>query len=158
MSDEQAALDCGRDFLQTIFGHLSTEIDISPRLDADNLIFELTGATESLNRRSDFVSALTLLTSQAVSRQLDRRVNCLLDVDGRLEARRALLATAAVDVGRAVTKNGRRAVFEGLNSSERRVVHTALKEDPGVRTFSEGDERARLLMVEAHHEDSSPEA
>jgi len=154
MSDEQTVLDSGVDFLRNVFDRISSDIDISARLDGENLVYELTGSTDTLRRRSDLVSALTLLTSQAVSRKHDRRLNCLLDVDGRLEGRRRILTTAAGDVARAVVRNGRRAVFQGLHSSERRVVHTALKEDSSVRTYSEGDERARLLMVVASSEDS----
>ena len=75
-------------------------------------------------------------------------MNCLLDIDGQFEARRALLETAAEDAASAILKNGRRAVFTGLNASERRVVHSVLKERDDVSTRSEGDERARLLLVE----------
>ena len=153
MSEEQSTLDSGAKFLTEVFDHLTTPINIASRADGDCLVYELTGATESLLSRPDLVSALTLLTSQAVSRQIDRRVNCLLDIDGQLEARRALLETAAADVARAVVKNGRRAVFEGLTSSERRVVHTVLRDEDGVKTFSEGDDRSRLLMVMGAHED-----
>lgn len=149
MTEEQNTLDIGAGFLAEVFGHLDASIDIAAREDGEHLVYELTGSTERLAARPELVSALTLLTSQAVSRQVDRRVNCLLDVDGRLEARRALLETAAADVARAVAKNGRRAVFEGLNSSERRVVHTALRDDDGIKTYSVGDDRARLLMVES---------
>jgi spoIIIJ-associated protein len=152
MSEEQSTLELGAEFLTEVFGQLETSIDIASRTDGDCLVYELTGSTQTLLSRPELVSALTLLTSQTVSRQIDRRVNCLLDVDGRLEARRALLETAATDVARAVVKNGRRAVFQGLTSSERRVVHTVLKDEEGVKTYSEGDDRARLLMVEGFEE------
>lgn len=150
MSDSIDVIEVGQEFLGKVFERLSVEIDIQGKTEDDNgLVYELSGGTTSLRSRPDLVSALTLITSQVVSRHVERRINCVLDIDGQLESRRLLLETAADDVARAVTVNGRRAVFEGLNSSERRIIHTQLKEDPTVRTFSEGNDRNRLLLVEA---------
>jgi spoIIIJ-associated protein len=150
MTDTNSGLDAGNDFLNSIFEYLKFEVEITGRETDEHLIYEFTGSTAGLKTRPDLVSALSLLTSQAVSRAVgDRRINCLIDIDGELEKRRSFLETAALDAARAVVTNGRKAVFEGLNSSERRVVHTRLKEDESVKTYSEGDDRNRLLIVEA---------
>ena len=156
MSGTDNTVQCGQEFLEKLFEYLSADIHIEGKTEGENgLIYELTGTTISLRDRPDLVSALTLITSQVVSRQVERRINCLLDIDGQLETRRMLLETAADDVARAVLTNGRRAVFEGLNSSERRIIHTQLKEDETVRTFSQGDERNRLLLVVADSDGQS---
>ena len=150
MTDTISGFDAGNDFLKSIFEYLDFDVEISGRETDEHLIYEFTGSTAGLKTRPDLISALSLLTSQAASRAVgDRRINCLIDIDGELERRRALLETAAVDAARSVAKNGRKAVFEGLNSSERRVVHTQLKEDETVKTYSEGDDRNRFLIVEA---------
>jgi len=138
----------GAEFLGTVLEYLEAEIEISARDDDDRIIYELTGDTALFKGKPDLVSALTLLTAQAASRKVEERVNCLLDIDGQFEARRALLETAANDAAHAIQKNGRRAVFTGLNASERRVVHSTLKEREDIATRSEGDERNRLLLVE----------
>ena len=140
--------DSGAEFLGTVLDFLKADIEIEAREDDDRIIYELTGETALFKGKPDLVSALTLLTAQAASRKVEERVNCLLDIDGQFEARRALLETAAEDAAGAILKNGRRAVFTGLNASERRVVHSVLKERDDVSTRSEGDERARLLLVE----------
>ena len=72
----------------------------------------------------------------------------MFDLDGNLAAREALLAAAARDVAEAVVANGRRAVLEGLASTERRVVHLAIQDDARVRTWSEGEAAERHLLVE----------
>ena len=141
--------ELGQSFLNGIFQHLSAEIEVAPKGVQDGaLVYELTGSIDSLQRSPDLVSAVTLLTAQAVSRSTGERANCLLDVGGTFEARRTLLATAASDIARAVKTTGRRAVFDNLSSSERRIVHTHLRDDESVETRSEGEERGRLLIVE----------
>ena len=145
-SDVQAS---GQSFLEGLFGHLNLDVQVAAKSGDDNaLVFELTGGVDRLKRSRDLVSAVTLLTSQAVSRVSGERTHCLLDVGGTFETRRSLLVTAAGDVGRSVAQTGRRAVFDNLSSSERRVIHTELRDDELVSTRSEGDERGRLLIVE----------
>ena len=137
----------GQTFLNSVLEHLSVDVDIDIKGGDDRIVYEFSGQTEIFNRRPALVSALTVLTSQAISRVSDERLSCIIDVDGQLEARRELLEVAADDVARAVVRNGRKAVFEGLNSTERRIIHTKLKDDETVETFSEGDERVRRLIV-----------
>lgn len=136
-------------FLGELCERLGLEVDLAADTDGDGaLVIELTGDIERLERRPDLVSALTRLTGQATGRAVDDRVRVMLDVGGRFDARKALLEQAADDIARAVQVSGRRAVIEGLSSTERRVVHTRLADDEGVSTRSEGDERARRLLVE----------
>lgn len=66
-------------------------------------------------------------------------------VDGDREA---FLADLAGEIAEVVSRTGRRAVIEGLGSSERRLVHTALMDHGNVKTHSEGGEQNRYLLVE----------
>ncbi|MBV70208.1 MAG: hypothetical protein CMH52_02580 [Myxococcales bacterium] len=147
MGEQVDPSNAGQAFLNSVLEHLNVDVEITIKSNDDRIIYELSGDTDVFNTRPALVSALTVLASQAVSRVGQERLNCVIDVDGQLEARRELLEVAADDVARAVVRNGRRAVFEGLNSTERRIIHTKLKEDDTVETFSEGDERVRRLIV-----------
>ena len=152
MEATASAISAGNEFLNGIFDALGLSIDIQHRVDGDRIVYEVSGDTELLKRRPNLVTAVTLLTSQTASRIDGQRLSCVLDIDGQLESRRELLKIAATDVARAVQKNGRRAIFEGLNSTERRIVHTALKGDEFVETESEGDEGQRRLIVRSINE------
>ena len=139
----------GKEFLEGVFEQLGLGVEVRfSGTYSEALVFELSGDLSALNRSPHLVSSLTLLTSQSISKSLKERVNCMLDVGGNMEAKRELLATAAADVSRAVQFTGRLAVFDSLTSSERRVIHTQLRDDDSVDTRSEGDERGRLLIVE----------
>ena len=45
------------------------------------------------------------------------------------------------------TKTGRKVVLEPMNPYERRVLHTALQNHPGVTTHSEGEEPNRRVVI-----------
>lgn len=137
-------------FLGELCERLELKVDLSDGGTRDGaVVIELTGdGIDRLKRRPDLVSALTRLTGQAAGRAVDDRVRLVLDVGGDFEDRKALLEAAADDIARAVQTSGRRAVVEGLSSTERRVMHNRLADDDAVATRSEGDERARRLLIE----------
>jgi predicted RNA-binding protein Jag len=58
-----------------------------------------------------------------------------------------LLETMAADVIDVVKHTQRRAVIEGLSSSERRKVHTMVSEDGALETESRGEGELRYMML-----------
>ncbi len=144
----------GAAFLQGLFERIPLDIAVRPGAAKEGgpegaLVLELRGPeVEAVGRRPELRSALGLLVSQVLARSTEDPVRCTLDTGGDFEVRGELLAAVARDVARSVSRTGRRAVIERLSSSERRVVHTALAEDKSVATRSEGDEGARVLLVE----------
>lgn len=142
--------DAALAFLGELCDRLELKVELVPAGVRDEaVVIEVNGdGIDRLKRRPDLVSALTRLTAQAAGRAVDDRVRLMLDVGGEFEERKALLEAAADDIARAVQTSGRRAVVEGLSSTERRVMHSRLAEHEAVATRSEGDERARRLLIE----------
>lgn len=149
MSETNAAA-AAQSFLTELFDRMSIGVRVTrSKLRGDQVVVELDGDdADRLEARPELVSALTLLTGQVAGRASGERVRMLLDIGGAFDARKELLEAAADDIARIVERTGRRAVLDGLNSSERRVVHNRLSEDDSVKTRSEGEEGDRRLLVE----------
>ncbi|MCB9526796.1 MAG: R3H domain-containing nucleic acid-binding protein [bacterium] len=149
MSETNAAA-AAQSFLTELFDRMSIAVRVTrSKLRGDQVVVELDGDdADRLEARPELVSALTLLTGQVAGRASGERVRMLLDIGGAFDARKELLEAAADDIARIVERTGRRAVLDGLNSSERRVVHNRLSEDDSVKTRSEGEEGDRRLLVE----------
>jgi spoIIIJ-associated protein len=79
------------------------------------------------------------------------RVEC----EGFQERRDQALAEEAREMARAVRAEGKPRTTEPLNSYERRVVHVALNDEPGVTTYSVGEGVARRVTV-APEEEAPP--
>jgi len=77
------------------------------------------------------------------------------ECEGFQERRDAALADDARDLAGAVREDGQPRTTEPLNAYERRVVHVALTDEPGVTTFSVGEGAARRVTV-APAEAASP--
>jgi spoIIIJ-associated protein len=77
------------------------------------------------------------------------------ECEGFQERRDAALADEARALADAVREDGRPRTTEPLNAYERRVVHVALTDEPGVTTYSVGEGAARRVTV-ALAEDATP--
>ena len=145
-----ATNEAGVEFLDEIFREMGIEVAISGGGEhEEGHVLELGGGIDALRRQPDLVSALTLLTSQVMSREAKSRVSVILDLGGGFKARESLLAVAADDLARVAAETGRRGVLDGLSSTERRIVHARLKENDDIATRSEGDGQNRLLIIES---------
>ena len=81
------------------------------------------------------------------SRRLEDRVNLFIDVSGYQERRNQSLANMAQRVAQRVASSGQSVTLEPMPPNERRVVHMALSDFPGVETTSIGDGDGRQVVV-----------
>jgi spoIIIJ-associated protein len=66
---------------------------------------------------------------------------------GHRERRDEALRQRALQLADAVRVDGQPRRLEGLNSYERRIVHVALQEAPGIETFSVGEGAGRRVVI-----------
>ncbi len=146
---QSAAATAGAAFLNELLDrlNLTARVEAGPAKD-DVQVFKLVGDAGDLALKPSLRSAIALLGSQAISRAAGDRHRCVLDIDGRLEARERLLETAAGAAAKVVERTDKRVVIDGLTAAERRIVHAALAEEQGVATRSEGDGDHRWLCIE----------
>jgi predicted RNA-binding protein Jag len=144
----------GLNFFTGLFQHLGLNVGIKPvGLREHQVIYLLTGEADEL--QGDLLHSLNKLGTQVLNQAKDRgeiqtthvSLSCLLDIEGKLSQKEALLSTIANDIAEVISHTGRRAVVEGLSAAERRVVHQQLGTDARVSTKSEGNGDFRYLIV-----------
>ena len=80
------------------------------------------------------------------------RKRVVIDAGGYRERRRGALERAADRAAEEALSFGRAVDLDPMNSFERRIVHTHLKDRSDVETHSEGDEPDRRLVVSPRDE------
>ena len=145
-------IDLGLSFLNDYFMSVNAQVKVSlasssAEDEVQETVFKLTGSLKPLKRNPVYVSALTRLTSMAMSANSRHFVRCALDLDGHLSARRELLELLAEDAAAVAKHTHKRAIIEGLSSFERRKVHHFISQDPEVETLSDGEGEFRYMMV-----------
>jgi spoIIIJ-associated protein len=100
-----------------------------------------------VGRAGQVLDALQYLASLAVNRRGGQRLRIIFDAAGYRARRAATLQDLAQELATQVKATGQEAVLDPLSPMERRIVHTALAEDTAVRTYSEGEEPDRYIII-----------
>src|SRR5215216_2345516 len=100
-----------------------------------------------IGRRSETLSAFQYVASLIVGKETQQFVQLIVDVEGYRDRREKQLIQMAQRVADQVIKSGRRQTLEPMPSSERRVIHIALRDHPAVRTESTGEEPYRKVVI-----------
>jgi spoIIIJ-associated protein len=100
-----------------------------------------------IGRRSETLSAFQYVASLIVGKQTEQFVQLVVDVEGYRDRREKQLIQMAKRMADQVTKSGRRQTLEPMPSSERRVIHIALRDHPAVKTESTGEEPYRKVVI-----------
>ncbi len=100
-----------------------------------------------IGRNGQTLSALTVLTKQAVFNQVGVFPYINLDVENYKDKQITHLERLARNIGKEVRETKTPVEMENMNSYERRIVHKALSEFKGVKTESQGEEPNRKVIV-----------
>lgn len=100
-----------------------------------------------IGRHGQTIDAIQVLANSIAARYGEERKEIVVDAAGYRARREATLESLAVRVARRVADTGEREPLEPMSAVERRIVHLALQEFPGVTTESEGAEPARYVVV-----------
>ncbi|NUQ01007.1 MAG: KH domain-containing protein, partial [Armatimonadetes bacterium] len=92
------------------------------------------------------LNAIQFLVNLMVNKR-GRRQRVMIDAGGYRDKRREKLEEIAHQHARRAKEERRGVILEGLRAAERKIIHTALQNDPDVVTFSEGDEPHRRLII-----------
>ena len=138
-----------RDFLKGLTDRMNVPADIAVSDGTENLRMVLSGENMSIliGRRGETLDALQYLTSLNVNRGREDYLRVTLDTENYRAKREEALRKLAVRMANRAKKSGRRVTLEPMNPNERRILHSALQNDPEVTTHSEGEEPYRRVII-----------
>ena len=74
----------------------------------------------------------------------------VLDIEKYRERRAETLRHLALRLADKVCRSANKIVLEPMNRHERKIIHMALQDDTRVRTYSDGEEPFRKVVIEAN--------
>jgi spoIIIJ-associated protein len=136
-------------FLTDILNDFRFNLSVSSQWSEDGCTLNLKGEDIPflLNENGEMLDAFETLLFQIYGRELERTQRFICDADGFRQTRKAELQAMARFAAQNVRKNDRPFTFGVLNSTERRVIHVTLQEEPDLLTESVGSGRDRRLQV-----------
>lgn len=138
-----------RDFLLGLTERMNVPTQIEVSDSEEQLRMQLSGENMSIliGRRGETLDALQYLTSLNVNRNREEYLRVSLDTENYRAKREEALRKLAVRMANRAKKSGRRVALEPMNPNERRILHSALQNDPEVTTHSEGEEPYRRVII-----------
>lgn len=141
--------------LQTILNHLGFQASVEEHPMEDGLLLDVKTEDSGrlIGRQGQTLSDLQYLTNRMVFQLDPSAPKVMVDVSGyRAQAREALVRKAK-EAAEKVRRWGDVVELEPLNAFDRRIIHQALRDDPGIETHSvevEGTEKKAILLRPKH--------
>ena len=117
--------------------------------DVQGPIIDINGDDSGLliGRRGQTLQALQFLVNLMVRNQSGEDVRVAIDVEGYRQRREASLKDMANKVATRAIQTGRNISLEPMSASDRRIIHMALSNNPGVSTESIGFGEDRKVTI-----------
>lgn len=145
--EEQAKVAAG--FIEGLLQAFGLEGTVETRIEDDVLYIEVVGSqTEALvGPKGSVMQSVHELTRTVVQRKTYGAPRMRLDIAGYRARRREALKIYTGKLAAQVIEEKDEAMLEPMNAADRKVVHDAVAEIDNVRSFSEGDEPRRAVVI-----------
>jgi spoIIIJ-associated protein len=147
LGEEQSSVVEG--FLGGLLEEFGLEGRVDTRFDGRVLHANIVGEqTEALiGPNASVMQAVHELTKTVVQRKTARNCRLRLDIAGYGEKRRTALGIYAGRLAEEALDEGGEIMLEPMNAADRKVVHDAVAAVAGVRSYSEGAEPRRSVVI-----------
>lgn len=144
------SLDDAKTFLISVLNSMDINADIDIKEENDIIKINLKGPKMGLviGYRGETLDSLQYLVSLVVNKNHEnpyKRV--VLDAENYRHKREETLIRVAQKTAYKVKKSGRPYKLEPMNPYERRIIHSALQEYTDIKTYSEGEEPFRRIII-----------
>ena len=144
---EELAAGAGvlKDLLALMGVEAEVALDDRPRHEGVEVLGPDLGAL--IGRGGENLVALQQITSAITSRRVGRTVHIPVDIEGYRRRREDQLREIAQRVASRVRATGQAVTLEPMLAYERRIVHLAVQDTPGVKTESVGIDPNRRVVI-----------
>lgn len=156
-SPEELAHDAnvGAETLRELLTHLEIDAQVIARAadseqgEAQHWTLEIQGRDLGalIGRKGETLAALQYITRLIASRDLERRANIVIDVEGYKSRRETMLRRLAKRMAEQAVERGRTVSLEPMPPHERRIIHLTLRSNPDVTTESVGEGEHRKVTI-----------
>ena len=137
-------------FLKQVFDKMNLNVEINTTLtDKNTLLIDLKGNDIGviIGKRGQTLDSLQYLTNLVVNKGEYAYMSISIDTADYRERRKQTLEQLAINLAKKAKKTRRNVNLEPMNPYERIIIHGALQNDPAIKTYSEGNEPFRYVVI-----------
>jgi spoIIIJ-associated protein len=142
-------IDEAKKFLLQVSEQMGAPISIEIKRDGKQVLFVMTGEKIALliGKRGQTLNSLQYLTQLIINRFSNQYLTLILDAEDYRNRRNDTLIQLAHRLALKALKTGKDVALEPMPSYERKVIHTALSNNKRVKTFSDGSDPHRHIVI-----------
>lgn len=136
-------------FLVDVANKMDVSININTVKEGKHVHFVLTGEKIALliGKRGQTLNSLQYLTQLVLNRYSDQYYTVMIDAEDYRKRRIETLVHLAERLAQKAVKTGKNVALEPMPSYERKVIHTALVDNKMIKTYSDGTEPYRHIVI-----------
>ena len=142
--------EAAAEYLKKILGHMGlTSVDIKITEEENGAQLSLSGEDIGfiIGHRGETLDALQYLTGLVANHIDNTYYRITLDIGNYREKRKETLEILGKKIAVKAVKTGRNSSLEPMNPYERRIIHTAVQTVEGAKSWSEGEDLGRHVVI-----------
>ena len=136
--------------LEELVSFFGINAEVSVELTDEGIALDIAASPDTprlIGFHGETLRAIEFIMNQIIKRADGDSPRVSVDVAGYKLQRRELLEKEAREAAERVTTSGDEQELRPMNPAERRIVHMALRELPGITTESRGEDRERRIVI-----------
>lgn len=146
----QKSAQAAADYIKTVLENMDIKnVQVQIKEEEDNAELVLKGEDIGfiIGYRGETLDALQYLASLVANHSGGKYYRITLDVGNYREKRKDTLQSLGKKMALKSLRTGRNNYLEPMNPYERRIIHTAVQEIDGAKSWSEGEDQARHVVI-----------
>lgn len=153
----KSAVDDAKYFVSELLTKIGLTYELNVKIDANVITIDVSGEKMGLliGKRGDTLDAIQMLAGLYVNRNKSNpyiKVN--IDTENYRKKREETLVRLAHGLARSVIRDKKSVTLEPMTANERRIIHSALQNNPKVKTYSIGEEPNRRMVVSLRQDET----
>ncbi|SFM12453.1 RNA-binding cell elongation regulator Jag/EloR [Salibacterium qingdaonense] len=137
-------------FLRAVIEDMGVPVRVSQEVTRDRkVIFQLNGEDPGIviGRHAKTLDSLQYLVQLAANRYADKHITVTIDAGNYRQRRRETLKQLAENLVSKAERTGGKVMLEPMPPQERKIIHAALLRSKRVKTYSDGTEPRRYVVI-----------
>ena len=139
----------GKNFLVDVLDKMGIEAEVDVSMKKEQIKMVISGDKMGLliGKRGEHLDALQYLVNLVVNKNSEKYTRVILDTENYRQRREETLQKLAFRLAKKASQTKQKVILEPMNPYDRRVIHSALQNSRTVKTYSEGKEPYRKIVI-----------
>ena len=137
-------------FVKDTLKAMDMDVEITSSIDKDGALYvDMKGENMGIliGKRGQTLDSLQYLANRVANKHQSGYVRVKLDTENYRARREETLKHLAKNIAHKVKRNRRPVILEPMNPYERRIIHTAVQTVEGAKSWSEGEDLGRHVVI-----------